>query len=96
MINILMVDDHSIVREGLRRIIESTSGINVTAEASTGLEALELIIKEKFDLVILDISMPGQNGLQTLKEIKKYNQCLYCCKEKKIFKNNYIDWTLCK
>lgn len=73
MINILMVDDHSIVREGLRRIIESTLGMNIIAEASTGEEALELIFKEKYDIVILDISMPGKNGLQTLKEIKKYN-----------------------
>ena len=50
MINILMVDDHSIVREGLRRIIESTSGINIIAEASTGEEALELIYKKKYDI----------------------------------------------
>ena len=71
-----MVDDHAIVREGLRRIIDDTSGINITAEASTGKEAMELICKEKFDLILLDISMPKQNGLQTLKEIKKYNNKL--------------------
>ena len=68
MINILMVDDHAIVREGLRRIINDTEGINIIEEASTGQEALDLIYKEKFDLVLLDISMPGKNGLQTLKE----------------------------
>lgn len=71
-----MVDDHSIVREGLRRIIDDTEGINVAAEASTGEEALDLIMENKFDLVLLDISMPGKNGLQTLKEIKKYDQKL--------------------
>ncbi len=71
-----MVDDHAIVREGLRRIIDDTPGINISAEASTGKEAMELICKEKFDLVLLDISMPKQNGLQTLKEIKKYNNKL--------------------
>ena len=76
MINILMVDDHVIVREGLRRIINDTDGIKITAEASTGEEALDLIYKEKFDLVLLDISMPGKNGLQTLKEIKKHNKNL--------------------
>ena len=69
MINLLMVDDHSIVREGLRRIIDDTEGINVKAEASTGQEALDLIAENKYDLVLLDISMPGKNGLQTLKEI---------------------------
>ena len=71
-----MVDDHSIVREGLRRIIDDTEGINVAAEASTGEEALDLIMENKFDLVLLDISMPGKNGLQTLKEIRKTNKAL--------------------
>ena len=73
MINILIVDDHALVREGLRRIIDETPGIHVSAEASTGEEALNLIWKGKYDLVLLDISMPGKNGLQILKEIKKYN-----------------------
>ena len=73
MIEILLVDDHAIVREGIRRIIDDTTGTTVSAEAATGEEALYLIGKEKYDLVILDISMPGKNGLQTLKEMKKYN-----------------------
>ena len=73
MINILIVDDHAIVREGLRRIIDDTSEINVVNEASTGQEALDLIWENKYDLVLMDISMPGKNGLQTLKEIKKYD-----------------------
>ena len=76
MINILMVDDHAIVREGLRRIIDDTSEINVAAEASAGQEALDLIWENKYDLVLMDISMPGKNGLQTLKEIKKYDSTL--------------------
>ena len=76
MINILMVDDHAIVREGLRRIIDDTSEINVVDEASTGQEALDLIWENKYDLVLMDISMPGKNGLQTLKEIKKYDRTL--------------------
>ena len=73
MINILMVDDHSIVREGLRRIIDDTPEMNVTDEASTGDEALKLIMENKYDLILMDISMQGKNGLQALKEIKKYN-----------------------
>ena len=73
MIKIILVDDHAIVREGICRIIDDTSGITISAEASTGQEALDLIWKEKYDLVILDISMPGKNGLQTLKEIKKHD-----------------------
>ena len=74
MIEIILVDDHAIVREGIRRIIDDTPGITIFSEASTGEGALELIKKKKYDLVILDISMPGKNGLQTLKEIKKYNE----------------------
>jgi DNA-binding NarL/FixJ family response regulator len=50
--------------------------MNVIAEASSGMEALEYIWKNKYDLILLDISMPGQNGLQTLKEIKKYDKDL--------------------
>ena len=76
MINILMVDDHSIVREGIRRIIDDTAGITICEEASTGQEALDIIVKKNFDMVLLDISMPGKNGLQTLKEIKKYDKKL--------------------
>ena len=76
MIEIILVDDHAIVREGIRRIIDDTPGITIFSEASTGEGALELIKKKKYDLVILDISMPGKNGLQTLKEIKKYNEKL--------------------
>ena len=74
MINILIVDDHLIVREGIKRIIDDCAGMNVVAEASSGMEALEFIWKNKYDLILLDISMPGQNGLQTLKEIKKHDK----------------------
>ena len=51
MINILIVDDHAIVREGLRRIIDDTSEINVAAEASTGQKALDLILENKYDKI---------------------------------------------
>jgi len=74
MIDILIVDDHLIVREGIRRIIDETAGMNVVAEASSGTEALELVWKNKYNLILLDISMPGQNGLQTLKQIKKHDK----------------------
>ena len=73
MINIIIVDDHLILREGIKRIIDDTLDIKIVAEASSGPEAMNLILTNKYDLVLLDISMPGQNGLQTLKLIKKYN-----------------------
>ena len=76
MINILIVDDHLIVREGIKRIINDTPDIKIVAEASSGQEAMDLICENKYDMILLDISMPGLNGLQTLKLIKKYNNKL--------------------
>ena len=73
MINILIVDDHLIVREGIKRIINDTADMQIIEEASNGQEAINLIYKNTFDIILLDISMPGQNGIQTLKLIKKYN-----------------------
>ena len=74
MINILIVDDHIIVREGIKRIINDTKDMKIISEAANGHDAMDLICKNKYDLIILDISMPGENGLQTLKLIKKYNK----------------------
>jgi DNA-binding NarL/FixJ family response regulator len=76
MINILIVDDHLIVREGIKRIINDTPDIKTVAEASSGKEAMDLIYKNKYDLILLDISMPKQNGLQTLKLIKKHDKTI--------------------
>ena len=76
MINILIVDDHLIVREGIKRIINDIPDMKIVAEASTGNEAMDLIWKNKYDLILLDISMPGQNGLQTLKLIKKHDKTI--------------------
>jgi len=73
MINILIVDDHAIVRQGIKRIIDDVPNMEITSEASNGNEALILIEKNHYDLILLDISMPGLNGLQTLKLIKKNN-----------------------
>ena len=71
MINILIVDDHTIVREGIKRIINDVSDMSVTDEASSGKEALNLIKNNNYDLILMDISMPILNGIQTLKRIQK-------------------------
>jgi DNA-binding NarL/FixJ family response regulator len=71
MIKILIVDDHTIVREGLKRIIHNHEGILVGGEAESGNEAVQMIKDEKWDVVLMDISMPGKNGLEVLKWIKK-------------------------
>ena len=70
MIKILIVDDHPIVRKGLREIIEGTSDIVVADEACNGQEVLEKALKNDFDVVVLDISMPDRNGIDVLKQLK--------------------------
>lgn len=70
MIKILIADDHTIVRKGLKQILSETSDIVVADEANNGQEALEKVWKNKYDVVLLDISMPGRNGLEILKQIK--------------------------
>jgi len=71
-----MVDDHLIVREGIKRIINDIPDMHIISEASNGNDAIELLLKNTYDIVLLDISMPILNGLQTLKLIKKYNNTL--------------------
>ncbi len=68
---ILLVDDHALVRHGLRSLLER-EGFSVIGEASDGLEALELCRSLSPDLVVMDISMPSQNGLNAAREIQKY------------------------
>lgn len=70
MIKILTIDDHAIVRKGLREIVLETKDMQVVLEASSGPEGLRLLRKNAIDVVLLDISMPGQNGLEILEQIK--------------------------
>lgn len=70
MIKIFIADDHPVVRKGLREIIEETSDMRVADEASNGQEVLAKVFKKDFDVVLLDISMPGRSGLDILKELK--------------------------
>ena len=70
MIRILIADDHPVVRKGLKEIIEETPGMTVVDEAETGAEAIENVRKNAYDVVLLDISMPGIHGLEALKQIK--------------------------
>jgi two-component system, NarL family, invasion response regulator UvrY len=69
MIKVCVVDDHAVVREGLKRIIAENPGMAVTAEAGDGVEALRIIQTEPCDIVLLDITMPNKNGLDVLKQI---------------------------
>jgi two-component system, NarL family, invasion response regulator UvrY len=69
MIKVCVVDDHAVVREGLKRIIAENPGMAVTSEAGDGVEALRVIQTEPCDVVLLDITMPNKNGLDVLKQI---------------------------
>jgi len=68
---ILIADDHAVVRKGLRQILEEASDIVVGGEASNGREVLEKIRAGGWDALVLDITMPGQTGLEVLKEVKQ-------------------------
>ena len=67
---IIIADDHAVVRKGLKQILMEMSGVKVVEEVDNGPALIERITNESFDFVVLDISMPGQSGLQALKEIK--------------------------
>ena len=70
MIEILIADDHAIVREGLKQIVAETADIVVADEATSGHEVLEKVLKNEYDVVILDISMPGRGGVDILKQMR--------------------------
>jgi len=69
MSNILIVDDHAVVRAGLRQFLLEDPSIQEVQEASTGEQALDTLRQGRWDLVILDINMPGRNGIDILKHI---------------------------
>ena len=68
---IILADDHAMLREGIRKIIERIEGARISGEANDGLELLELLKKSSPNLVILDISMPNLRGLEAIREIRK-------------------------
>lgn len=70
---ILIADDHSVVREGLKQILKKIPEVRQIDEASNGIHALKMIESSKYDFVILDISLPGMSGLDILKSLKLQN-----------------------
>jgi len=70
MIHVLLVDDHTLVREGLKRIIADSNLFSVVAEAADGNEALQRLRAQAIELVLLDLSMPGRSGVELVKQIK--------------------------
>lgn len=70
-IRVLIADDHAIVRQGLRQILSETDDLLVAGEAGDGVDAMYLAREQSWDVVLLDVSMPNRNGIDTLKMLKK-------------------------
>ena len=70
MIRVLVADDHSIVRDGLKRILAATPDLQVAGEAASGDEALALVRANDYDIAMLDMSMPGLSGIDLIKRLK--------------------------
>ena len=71
MIRVLIADDHTMFRMGLREVLESDAGISVVGEAEDGAQTLERLRECEVDVVLLDIQMPGRSGIEVLSEIRR-------------------------
>ena len=72
MIKVLIADDHPVIREGLKRILDAEPDMQGAEEAQDAEEALSLVSKKQYDILLLDIDMPAKSGLDTLKELRAH------------------------
>lgn len=70
MIEVLIADDHELIRRGLKQLLDDTVDLRVTGEANSGMAAVAMIRENRYDVVLLDISMPDKHGIDVLKQIK--------------------------
>jgi len=70
-LRVVIADDHAVVRQGIRIVLEEIPGLVVVAEASDGVEALELVAEHTPDLVVLDVTMPRKTGLEVARELRE-------------------------
>lgn len=71
MIKVLVADDHSIIRKGLRQVLDDTKDMRVTGEAESGMQAIHMALEGDYDLVLLDITLSDKNGIEVLKQLKQ-------------------------
>lgn len=69
--NVLVVDDHAIIRKGLKQILDDTEDLRVTGEADCGMQAINMAQQNSYDMVLLDISLPDKHGVEVLKQLKQ-------------------------
>jgi two-component system invasion response regulator UvrY len=105
MIKVLITDDHPVVRRGIRQILEDDDRIEMVHEAGKGKELLDKLREQKYDVVLLDISLPGGNGLDLIGQVKKvqpsvavlmlsiYSEELYAIKALKFGASGYLTKT---
>jgi DNA-binding NarL/FixJ family response regulator len=70
IIEVLVVDDHALIRKGLKQILDDTGNIRVTGEAESGMEAIRMVRDHKYDIALLDINLPDKHGIDVLRHMK--------------------------
>ncbi len=70
MINILVVDDHALIRKGLKQLLEDNPDLKIAGEAASGAQAISMLRAQHFDLMLLDINLPDKHGIEVLKQFK--------------------------
>lgn len=70
MINILVVDDHALIRKGLKQLLEDSPDLKIAGEAESGIQAINMVRTQHFDLMLLDINLPDMHGIEVLKRFK--------------------------
>lgn len=70
MIKVVMADDHQLVRVGMERLLEGASDLELTAQADNGIDLVQLLRQSAFDVILMDMTMPGRSGLELLRQLK--------------------------
>ena len=73
-IGVMIVDDHDLVRHGFASLLSAQNGIEVVAEAKSGEEALSFVMRQKIDLILLDILLPGMDGFETCRRLREMTE----------------------
>lgn len=76
MIEVLVVDDHTLIRKGLKQLLDDTDDIRVTGEAESGMQAVKMAREQRYDVILLDITLPDKYGIDILRQLKLQSPAL--------------------